>query len=274
MLDDVHRRQLLGVIRLEIRRQVLGKRLLGLVLLAFGPVTPVFIWALTPIPRRGFGGPIEIMSQFATMHQLYVYVSIVLGTLLVFMSLFRSEIMERSLHYVYLTPVPRSVLVVGKYLAGVLVAGAVFAAATAALFLLLVLPFGWDEASRFLFAGPGLKHLFAYLTIGVLGVVGYGAVFLLAGLVFRNPIPPAVIVWGWETIYFVLPPAAKQVSVIHYLRSLYPIPPKDWAGGIFSVLGDPASPFLAVPGLLVFAAIVVAISAWRATRMEVTYGDD
>jgi hypothetical protein len=35
---------------------------------------------------------------------------------------------------------------------------------------------------------------------------------------------PAAAILGWEWINFLLPPALKKISVIHYLQSLCPVP--------------------------------------------------
>ena len=45
-------------------------------------------------------------------------VVIFFGCLGIFMNLFRGEVLDRSLHYYFLAPVRREVLVIGKYLAG------------------------------------------------------------------------------------------------------------------------------------------------------------
>jgi hypothetical protein len=62
----------------------------------------------------------------------------------------------------------------------------------------------------------------------------------------------------------------KKVSVIHYLESLLPvsIPP---SSGI-QILADPASPWVAIPGILALAAVLVTIAVKRVRRLEVLYG--
>ncbi len=69
-----------------------------------------------------------------------------------------------------------------------------------------------------------MKQALTYLGITALACIGYGAVFLIIGLFFRNPIIPAILIYGWEWINFLLPPLLKKLSVIHYLHSLTPVP--------------------------------------------------
>jgi len=53
--------------------------------------------------------------------------------------------------------------------------------------------------------------------------VGYGAVFLMSGLFFRNPMIPAAVVMVWENINPFLPTFLKKISVIFYLKNLCPV---------------------------------------------------
>ena len=58
--------------------------------------------------------------------------------------------------------------------------------------------------------------------------------------------------------------------MIHYLESLCPvsIPPDS---GI-AILADPASPWVAIPGIVLLAGLLVAFAAWRVRRLEILYG--
>lgn len=262
------RRQLYGIFRLELRNHLLSRRGLGLYFLAFAPVLLMAVWSISPGPKM-LSGPVEGSKVFAIIYGGYLATSIFLGCLIVFMSLFRTEILERSLHYYFLTPVRREVLVLGKYLTALVAIAAVFSVATVLLYTLAMIPWGLGEASRFLFDGPGLGHLFTYVGITIMACIGYGAIFQLAGLIFRNPIVPAAIVGSWEAINFVLPSWLKKISVIFYLTSLLPVPVAD---SPISILAEPTPAWISVPGLLIFTAAVLAITSWWARRMEIAYG--
>ena len=81
--------------------------------------------------------------------------------------------------------------------------------------LLLYVPHFPSESARFFFDGPGLGQLLTYAGITILACIGYGAFFLVVGLFFRNPIIPALVLYGWEWLNFLLPPLLKKISVIH-----------------------------------------------------------
>lgn len=262
------RRQLFGIFRLELRNHLLSRRGLGLYFLAFAPVCLMALWTLSPGPEM-MSGPAEGSKVFAIIYGGYLATSVFLACLIVFMSLFRSEILERSLHYYFLTPVRREVLVLGKYLTALVAISAVFVVATVLLYTFAMIPWGFGEASRFVFSGPGLGHLMTYVGITVMACVGYGAIFQLSGLLFRNPIVPAAIVWAWEAINFVLPSWLKKISVVFYLTSLLPVPVAD---SPISILAEPTPWWISVPGLLIFTAAVLAVTSWWARRMEIAYG--
>jgi len=164
-------------------------------------------------------------------------------------------------------------LVVGKYLSGLAVALVLFVGSTAAAYLTLSRHFGpaWNE---YLYHGPGMSQLESYLLVASLACVGYGAVFLMCGLFFKNPLIPAAVVFVWENINPFLPAVLKKISVIFYLRSLcpveVPVPPP------FSVMvidADPTPAWLAVPGLIALSMILLAYTALSARQSEINYGE-
>jgi hypothetical protein len=141
---------------------------------------------------------------------------------------------------------------------------------TVASFFLTYLPMQSTAVRQFLFGGPGLGHLGSYLLVTSMACVGYGAVFLFFGFFFKSPALPALAVFGWEGIHFLLPPLLKKASVIHYLQSLCPVPLPE---GPLAMLADAPSPWVAIPGLFVLALVLVTVSALRIRNMEITYDE-
>ncbi len=273
-------RQIAGILRLELRRSLFSRRSFAVYFLAFSPVPIFLLWwfvAARAIGRHEFDidGPALAAAQvFAPFFVGYLHTVVFLSALITFMSLYRSEILDRSLHYYYLAPVRRWVLVAGKYCSGLLSIAIVFAVAIPLPFLLVCVPWGFGEAARYIFSGPGLGYLVTYVGIAILGCVGYGAIFLLLGLFFRNGIVPAFFIWGWEAINFALPSLLKKASVIYYLKSLYPIPVIPELAFFEVVASEPTSPWISIPGLFIFTALVLTFAGWRARRMELDYGGD
>jgi ABC-type transport system involved in multi-copper enzyme maturation permease subunit len=267
---SLRRRQVLAVIRLELRKSYFGGRGIGLYLLAALPLVIPILVMIGRAFRGQEGDPSETTTVFAWLYQYFIlHFVLFLGCVLVFGNVMRREVLDRTLHYYFLTPLRRELLVLAKYATGVLATTALFGFSTLATYLLLYL--SEPKGQRFLLQGPGLGHLAAYLLVTVLGCIGYGATFLAFGSFVRSPIIPALALFGWEFLHFLLPPLLKQISVIHYLLSLCPVP---LSQGPLAILSDAPSPWVAIPGLLLLSAALVAVSAWRARKMEVAYEED
>jgi hypothetical protein len=128
--------------------------------------------------------------------------------------------------------------------------------------------------SDYIWHGPGASQLGWYMLIAALACVGYGAVFLMCGLRYRNPMIAAAVVFVWENINPFMPALLQKVSVIYYLRSMMPVevpvPPP------FSVMvidADPMSAWITAPGLLAVAALILAYTALSARDTEISYGE-
>lgn len=260
-------RQVRAVLRLELRKGF--RRSWGLYLLA---LAPLFILVLRTIIPNAVQDPSDVSGAtqfFAGLYQVFILrLVIFLACVAIFGNLIRRETLDRSLHYYFLSPLRRELLVAAKYLTGLIVSFFLFGGTTIVAFLLAYAPHESAAVRQFLLHGPGLGHLASYLLVTFLACVGYGAVFLFFGFFFKSPALPALAVFGWEGIHFLLPPLLKKASVIHYLQSLCPVPVSE---GPLALLADAPSPWVAIPGLLVLAALLVAISAWKIRGMEISY---
>ena len=267
----LRRRQLAAVVRLELRKTLRGRRSIPVYLLALMPIPLFAIMAVLPLDEWIEDGLGRASQIYGVVFETFMLRAVIFfGCVGIFSSLFRGEVLDRSLHYVFLAPVRRDLLVVGKYLAGLATTVVVFSAMVAVTYVLLYIPFGLTSGFEYLFGGPGVGHLLAYLSVTFLACLGYGSVFLILGLVFRNPILPAAAVLLWELMHFLLPPLLKKASVIHYLKGFLPLP---MAEGPFAVVVQPPSAWVSLAGLLLFTAAVLAFAGWRIRWMEIRYSD-
>ncbi len=265
-------RQTLAAMRLEIRKNFFSRRAFLLYLIAGMPLVLLTALALFPPPT-------DEMENFSELSMVYaaVYGGLILRTLIffgcawVFMNLFRGEVVDRSLHYYFLAPVRREVLLVGKYLSGLIATIVLFSITTVGSMLLLYFGLFSSESTRYFSGGAGMRQLLAYLGVTILACIGYGAVFLIVGLFFRNPIIPGLMLYGWEWLNFLLPPLLKKISVIHYLQSLVPV---SMSEGPFAVLVEPTPAWISVPSLLIFTAVVLFLASLHIRRMEISYAGD
>src|SRR2546426_8209849 len=148
---DLWLRQIRAIFRLEIRKNFLGKRSVLIYLLALLPIFMLGSLVLVTTPTRNFA---NLSSIFAWIYGGLILRTVVFfGCAWIFMNLFRGELVDRSLHYYFLSPVRREVLVVGKYFSGLVSSAILFTATTISSMLLLYFPDFLSESSRFFFEG-------------------------------------------------------------------------------------------------------------------------
>jgi ABC-type transport system involved in multi-copper enzyme maturation permease subunit len=274
-MNTVTLTQIRAIFRQEFWRYLFRFRGAWIYVLAFGPCVIIgfhYWMLLTGRDRANLQEDSTIMGAIFLIY--YLRLGIYFSCLGIFTRLFRGDMVERTLHYYFLAPVRREVLVAGKFLAGLCVACLTFGSGVMISYALMFAGHG-QEGWRFFTDGPGLQHLGAYLLVTLLACTGYGALFLLFGLLFRNPIIPAVVVMLWEGLNHFLPNVLKKFSVIFYLEPLCPVelPLRD-VSAIFAVSPDPVSPWLAIPGLFLVAGSLLAFACYRSRSMEINYSSD
>lgn len=264
------RRQITVLAQQEIGRSLFSKRSLPIYLLAAMPIAVAAMRALF-LPESKAAHPTHTTSEFAQVFHFFILRFIIFfSNALLFVKLFRGEILERSLHYHLLAPVRREVLTVGKYIGGLVSATLLLAGMVLATLFLFYLPHGAGGLEH-LASAAGLREVFAYLMITGLACAAYGALFLLAGLFFKNPMVPAGLFLGWEILTPFLPGFLKALSVVHYLGSLEPVPISQ---GPFALMAQPVPGWLAVGALLLISAGLVSIAARTARTLEITYATE
>jgi len=130
-------------------------------------------------------------------------------------SLIADEVEDKTITYLFTRPIPRSAVLVGKYLAYLVCTIFVVLPAVVLIWLLIV-PIGGS-------LGQGFPDLLKDLGLLALGLVVYGALFALVGAVFKRPLLAGLVfVFGWETVVMALPGTLKRFTVAFYLRGLVP----------------------------------------------------
>ena len=274
------RAQILAILRLELRKTFFTRRGAWIYLLAFAPVLLYAAHSFVELKNGGHGDLGEDSHIFASIFQFFfLRLAIFFGCVGIFANLFRGEVLEKSLHYYFLAPLRREVLVVGKFLSGLVAATVIFCSSTLLQFVALYCYFSSNTLQEFLFHEHGLGQLAAYLGVTLLACIGYGSVFLAAGLLFRNPLIPTLAVLVWEAVNGFLPALLQQISVIFYLKSLCPVAipeainvDKNSLLAFLAVNPSPAAPATAILGLLILCLLILALSSLQVRRMQIDYG--
>ena len=263
-------RQTLAILRLETKKNFVGRRLIAVYFLSIAPVALFVVAQAFPMPQEVLGDPTRGVTFYSVMFQTYILrFAVFFGCMSIFTNLFRGETLEKTLHYYLLAPVKREVLVVAKYFSGLLAAVCFFCLSAGACYVLVLARYGRKAMVDFIFNGPGMGQLASYMAVVAMGCVGYGAVFLLVGLYWRITIIPAGLLLAWETFNFLLPSFLQKLSVIHYLQSMCPLPPNL---GPLAIITEPTSAWVSIPGFAGMTILVILASAIKVNRMDVTIG--
>jgi hypothetical protein len=219
----------------------------------------------------------EDRAIFSAIFQyFYLRLAVFFGCLGIFMYLFRGEMSNRTLHFWFLAPARREVLLAGKYAAGLIASAVIFGGGALLALAAMLWPHDPVDVQAYWNAG-GMGQVFWYAAAAALGCVGYGSVFLAVGLYVRNPIIPAAVLLTWEGANGILPHVFQRMSILYYLQSLCPVPaPMDSdAPALIRLLAAPSSPASrpgAILGLMLLTAFVLWIGSVAVRRMQISYG--
>lgn len=228
---------------------------------------------------RDLGNFEEDRSIYAAVFQyFYLRLAIFFGCLGIFMNLFRGEMLDKTLHFWFLFPTRREVLLLGKYMAGLTAACVIFTGGAMVSYWAMLWPHSGVEMQAY-WQSVGWSHVTWYCVAAMLGCVGYGSAFVAAGLLLRNPIIPAAVLLAWESINGFLPDVLQKLSVLHYLQSLCPVPaPLDSdVPPLLKMLLNPAAPSSkagAILGLLAVTVLVLWAASKAVRRLEINYGTE
>jgi ABC-type transport system involved in multi-copper enzyme maturation permease subunit len=260
-------RQIAAVLALSLRR--LGRSRLTIAC-AFLGALPVLVVCLILAHHTFRRSPVDI----ARVHDIFetwirtfylnfivFFVASILG-----FGVVRQERDDRTLHYLFLQPVKRWALVLGKTAAFLTLASAICLASFWGAYLLMTLGrFGPRAAIADLFVEGRFVVLLRESGVLVLGLLAYGSIALLMGSLFKSGLY-GLLLLAWETALPYLPSSMKMWTMMHYLQSLLPERPVE-STRLFELLGDPAPVWLCILVLLAVPSFFVALCAvlfqWR-----------
>lgn len=180
------------------------------------------------------------------------------------------ELEDRTSQYLFLRPVSRTALLLGKWLAVSLVSSAIAWASAATLYA------GIAQHDERWFDGSEPELMFAFGVTMSLGAIAYSSVAVFFGAMFRRPLAwSAFFIVGLQLVVANLPVSAglRQLTVTDPMRRLIVdyIEPSDrlarllWPSERMVTLDDLGAP---VTNLLVFTAACLLLACWRYAATE------
>jgi ABC-type transport system involved in multi-copper enzyme maturation permease subunit len=250
-----------AVFSLAARLQIRSRRTLVMALVAMLPVagsmlaTAVIRLQFGDATSTGFGQVAEVMSliylQFLLLAVTLFYATAIIG----------DEIDEKTITYLFVRPVPRAVIFLGKYLSCVLVGGLLIIPSAVLSFLILTSADPAEEAFRH------LGVIAQDAAILILGILAYSSFFGLMGAALKRPLLWGILFClGWESLVTYIPGFIHRFTIMHYLQSLLPHP--SGQRGILSLFKSVTPASTSVITLLLIAAGLLALSCWTVSRKE------
>lgn len=203
-----------AVAELELRRMLGGPRPLVLGALALAVAALGFVVrrsAPDPGAPDAWGLIYVLLLTF-----LFLQTLVILVPLLHTSGLVRDELEEGTLVYLFTRPLPKPLLFLAKLAAGGALSFAIVAGGMLAFHLAFALAAGGAPE------GVGVTtHLLPFVAAGALGVLAYGSLFALLGLLTRRGLILG-IVYGFvsELILANIPAVVRQLTLMHHLRSV------------------------------------------------------
>jgi hypothetical protein len=254
--------------RLEFKRYWRGRRFAGVFVLAIAPLLILALPALLSGNRDGRVPPPPIgYTQFFQL--FWLHLAIFFSCASVFSQLFRSEVQEKTLHYYYMVPIRREIVVLAKYLAGLSLVAPLFLSTSFVNYHLYFWPA--PSGRNWALTRIGTEHLMNYLFVVLLACIAYGALFMLIGLIFRNPMIPAIFVLLLESFGYVLPPIFQRMTIGLYLQRFIPL---TVAHGPFAIMIEPPSATTSIVVLGFVCGTMIWLSTVILRRTQITYSVD
>jgi ABC-type transport system involved in multi-copper enzyme maturation permease subunit len=173
-------------------------------------------------------------------------------------ALIADEIEDRTITYLFARPIPRSSVLLGKYLS-YLVCTVLLVLPSVVVVYFLVVPLGGGGI------GAGFPSLLADLGMLAAGLASYGAVFALVGARLRRPLVIGLMfAFGWEPGVLLFPGYLKRATVAFYLQALVPhaIPQDSAVSVLMQVFQETPS----VTTSLMYLAFITLVTLWLAAR--------
>ena len=172
-------------------------------------------------------------------------------------ALIADEVDDKTITYLFTRPIPRSAVVVGKYLAYLAVTVLIVLPSIMLVFF-LVMPIGGGSIAQ------SFPDLLKDLLLLAAGLAVYGALFAFIGARLKRPLLIGLFfAFGWEQVVMTVPGYLRRFSVAYYLQSLVPqAMPGDGVTSILQTFFKDTPPaWTAVTGLLVILAVSLAFAA-------------
>lgn len=251
----------LRIFDVSLGQMLWSRRSVFLTLLVGGPVVLALairgavVLDIGPPRAPRPGGPV----LFGLMVWL-LYIRFIVPVLGVFYgtALVADEVDDKTITYLFVRPIQRASILVGKYLA-YLVCTALLVLPSLTIVFFLIVPIRGGSV------GASFPSLLADLGMLLAGLACYGAVFAWVGARVKRPLVMGLIfAFGWEPAILLFPGYLKRLTVAYYLQALVPhAMPSDSATSVLLRVVTEIPP---VSVSVLSLGSITAVALWVASR--------
>lgn len=220
-------------------------------LVCFIPVVLAFIIKLN-----------QALSDRTSIEGIYIFTNLIITVYLQFLililalffgtSVCSEEVENKTVTYLTTRPLPKAAIILGKFAAYTTLTVIMTAVGVVLSFFVLNV----DRILDFSL----YKILLRDVIVLSVGLICYGAFFTFFGTFMKKSILfGLVFAFGWENVIQYFPGSTQRFSILHYLKSLLPIPQT----GRFSILMfrlEPSPPAFAILMLFLITAVFLGLA--------------
>jgi ABC-2 type transport system permease protein len=248
---------------LSLGQMLWSRRSVFLGILLGGPVViAVVLRIVESLHASGFlvnGAQLRGNAIFGLMIWL-LYIRVIVPLLGVFYgtALIADEVDDKTITYLFTRPIPRSAVLIGKYLA-YLACTTLLVLPSVVIAYFLIVPLGGGSIAE------AFPSLVADLGMLVVGLASYGAVFALVGTRLKRPLVVGLVfAFGWEPTVLLFPGYLKRLTVAYYMQALvkHEMPQDSAVSMLMQIFRE--VPSLAVS--LLSLGVIIGLTLWQAGR--------
>jgi ABC-type transport system involved in multi-copper enzyme maturation permease subunit len=256
--------------RLFLRRLLWSKFMIADLLLVSLPLVIAVLMLLT----KSVGSMHRVHETYESLvYYVFLHIMVFFLATIIGFGASRQEIEDQTLHYLFLQPVPRWALCVGRYLGCLALTSATCIAALWLTYFLLALSLNdFSQITADLFSGGRGLILLKESGIIVMGLAAYTAIAFFFCSLFKSALF-AGFLFVWEGALPYAPQVFKQLTIMHYLQSMLPDPAPQLQN-VFSVMGEASPVWLCMTVLGSVAAVMLALTVLVFQFKECQYGDN
>lgn len=189
------------------------------------------------------------LMSTAVIHFLVVFVTLFYGSALI-----SDEVEGKTLTYLFVRPIPKPTIMMGKYLALIWISVMLVLPTIVLSYFILYLR---SDLKPFM---EDISLLAKDMGIVFLALLAYGSFFALVGACLKHSILAGLIyAFGWEGIVSYLPGFTRKLTITHYIQSIFPH--QDSATAIAMLVGERTDAIEAVITLVLLAAFFLATAS-------------